>query len=172
MFIFSFSLSSKSLELSSEEKLEFDFSYSEEISSISVNYYDKSWEINEILMDENFDPKTGEGIFIPAETKPTDLLRFFISSGKEQGIIRSIRKLPRSWPGIRLGGWKFPLIHRMSNITIISAEYRGAGIEPLWRPHICLVITSRYLSVLALLRRLWHTLMKWWLWLATLVYAG
>ncbi len=42
--------------------------YSEEISSISVNYYDKSWEINEILMDENFDPKTGEGIFIPAET--------------------------------------------------------------------------------------------------------
>lgn len=42
--------------------------YSEEVSSISVNYYDKSWEINEILMDENFDPKTGEGIYIPAET--------------------------------------------------------------------------------------------------------
>lgn len=41
---------------------------SEEISSICVNYYDKSWDINEILMDENFDPKTGEGIYIPAET--------------------------------------------------------------------------------------------------------
>ncbi|MBR0519518.1 hypothetical protein IJJ97_06980, partial [bacterium] len=41
--------------------------YSEEISSISVNYYDKSWEINEILKDENFDTKTGEGIYIPAE---------------------------------------------------------------------------------------------------------
>ena len=42
--------------------------YSEEISSISVNYYDKTWEINEILIDESFDPKTGEGIYIPAET--------------------------------------------------------------------------------------------------------
>ena len=42
--------------------------YSEEISSISVNYYDKTWEINEILTDETFNPKTGEGIYIPAET--------------------------------------------------------------------------------------------------------